>query len=130
LVFPCHTSMISQELLLDKLEEYGDVDVSAMKKQLKNQNKKTTSKKVVTRGSILESKKKLRDMTLDKEFDTGLPDGQEPLKRVSIEALDFDWLFVNDNCKTMLEILANDANSMVLTRHSIKIFVELMWEYY
>ena len=49
---------------------------------------------------------------------------------MSIEALDFDWLFQNDNCKTLLEVLANDANSIVLTRHSIKVFVELMWEYY
>lgn len=34
-VFPCHTSVISQNLLLDKLEEYGGIDTTEMKKSLK-----------------------------------------------------------------------------------------------
>lgn len=129
-MFPCHTSVISEGLLLDKLEEYGGIDVSTAKKLLYNKSGSSTEKKTVTKSSIVEGKKALRVMKLDKTFDTGLPEGQEPLKRVSIEALDFDWLFENDNAKTLLDLLANDANSIVLTRHSIKVFVELMWEYY
>ena len=67
---------------------------------------------------------------LTAEFDTGLPEGEEPLKRVTIEALDFDWLFINDNCKNLLEVLSSDANCEVLTRRSIKIFIQLMWDHY
>ena len=36
LVFPCHTSIISQELLLDKLESEGGVDCSAVRKVLRD----------------------------------------------------------------------------------------------
>ena len=68
---------------------------------------------------------------LREEFDTGLEDGELPLKRVTIEALDFDWLFENDNAKTLLDILGGeDVNREVLTEKSIKIFVEKMWEFY
>ena len=34
LVFPCHTSIISQELLIEKIEKHGGVDCSALKKVL------------------------------------------------------------------------------------------------
>jgi hypothetical protein len=44
-----------------------------------------------------------------------LPDGEAPLKKVKVQALDMDWLFENDNAKILIALLANDANSAVLT---------------
>ena len=50
----------------------------------------------------------MREMTLEKEFidDTNDEDAQ-PLRRVLIEALDFDWIFYGDNAKIFLGLLAN-----------------------
>ena len=44
--------------------------------------------------------------------------------------MDFDWIFEEDNAKTLLRILANDANDAALTMRSIKIFIDLMWSHY
>ena len=41
-----------------------------------------------------------------------------------------DWLFENDNAKILIALLANDANSAVLTQRTISIFISLMWEHY
>jgi hypothetical protein len=54
----------------------------------------------------------------------------KPLKRVQISALDFDWIFQENNASTLLSLLANDANNEVLTKRSIKIFIDLMWGHY
>ena len=40
-----------------------------------------------------------------------------------------DWLFVKDNASQVLGMLG-DANAKVLTKKSIKIFVNLLWTYY
>jgi len=52
------------------------------------------------------------------------------LKRVQISALDFDWIFQENNAETLLSLLASDANNEVLTKRSIKIFIDLMWGHY
>lgn len=78
----------------------------------------------------MEKKKNLRGLNLDKTFDTGLPEGEIALKRVQIEALDFDWVFSGDNAKILLSVLASDANNQALTKSSIKTFVELMWSHF
>jgi len=50
-------------------------------------------------------------------------EGEQTLRRVTVEALDFDWVFENDNAKTLLAVLANDASDLALTRRSIRIFI-------
>lgn len=72
-------------------------------------------------------KKNLRPIVLDAQFDAGLPEGEKPLKRVQLEALDFDWIFDEDNAKVLLKLLATEANNMALVKKSIMIFVDLMW---
>lgn len=72
----------------------------------------------------------MRSTALEATFDTGLPAGQRPLKRVQVEALDMDWLFVGDNSKILLRLLANEANNQTLVKKSIKTFVDLMWTHY
>ena len=67
---------------------------------------------------------------LDESFDNGLEEGEEPLKRVSIECLDLDWIFDGDNAKILLSVLASEANNSALTKKSIRIFVDLMWGKY
>lgn len=78
----------------------------------------------------MDRKKNLRALNLDKTFDSGLPEGETALKRVQIEALDFDWVFHGDNAKILLSVLATDANNQALTKSSIKTFVELMWSHF
>jgi hypothetical protein len=56
--------------------------------------------------------------------------GDQPLRRVQIEALDMDWIFEGDNAKILLDILASQANNSALTKKSIRIFVDLMWSKY
>jgi hypothetical protein len=67
---------------------------------------------------------------LIQEFETGLEEGEKPLKRVQIEALDFDWIFHDDNAKVLLSLLSSSANTKVLTRKTIKTFIDLMWAHY
>jgi hypothetical protein len=72
-------------------------------------------------------KKNLRPNTLEAKFDAGLPEGEKPLKRVQLEALDFDWIFEENNAKVLLRLLATEANNNALVKKSIKIFIDLMW---
>jgi len=67
---------------------------------------------------------------LIQEFETGLEEGEKPLKRVQIEALDFDWIFHGMNAKVLLSLLSSSANTKVLTRKTIKTFIDLMWDHY
>jgi hypothetical protein len=48
----------------------------------------------------------LREKVLVEEFETGLEDGEKTLKKVQIDALDFDWIFKDDNAKVLLTLLA------------------------
>lgn len=64
------------------------------------------------------------------KFDSGLSEGEQPLRRVQIEALDLDWIFTEDNAKILLNVLATEANNSVLTKKSIRVFVDLMWTKY
>jgi len=44
--------------------------------------------------------------------------------------LDFDWLFQNNNSKSLIGMLADHSNTRVYTRNSIKAFITLMWKEY
>ena len=124
-VFPCHTSVVTPPQLLEKLEGIGiNIPPNATRK------KKAVKKKQIDRKEIIMKKKQLKKYVIEEVFDTGLAEGEEPLKRVKVEALDFDWLFEGDNAKTLLRVLANDANDFALTQRSIKVFIELMWSHY
>ena len=52
----------------------------------------------------------MNELKLLREYETGLKEGEQELRRVTVEALDFDWVFENDNAKTLLSVLANDAS--------------------
>ena len=112
-------------LLLEKLKEKGVViPPNAYKK------KKTNVTQNIDRKELLLKKRNMKKYVIEEKFDTGLAEGEEPLKRVKVEALDFDWLFDGDNAKTLLRVLANDANDFALTQRSIKMFIELMWSHF
>jgi hypothetical protein len=127
-VFPSHTSLVSKQLLYEKLAEEGVIsDPNILKSKAKSISNEEFEEQMSRRQKIVQSKKKLRNLTLDEKFDNGLPEGEEPLKRVQIECLDMDWIFVDDNAKVLLSILASEANNSSLTKKSIRIFVDLMW---
>ena len=41
-----------------------------------------------------------------------------------------DWIFFEDNAEILLEILSESTNEKVLTKKSIRIFINFMWNYY
>ena len=54
----------------------------------------------------MQSKSQLRTWDLNPEIDE-----ESVMKRVRIEAIDFDWIFINDNVEHMINLLADNANS-------------------
>jgi len=55
---------------------------------------------------------------------------EEARNRVNIEALEFDWIFKNDNAESLIGVLANLDNMQVLTTKPIKMFIDFMWSHY
>ena len=55
---------------------------------------------------------------------------QSPFKRVTTQALDFDWIFEEDNATRFVKILNNSADDKFLDKKSIKVLIELLWNYY
>lgn len=128
-VFASHTSVVSKQLLYEELRKNG-IDTgsgSTGKGSSKGGELNAEKDSIEIRAERILAKKKKRPMTLEVKFDSGLPEGSIPLKRVKLEALDFDWLFDGDNAQTLLRLLATEANNQCLTKKSIKIFVDLMW---
>lgn len=78
----------------------------------------------------MQKRKQLRDFTLPECFDDGLEEGETPLQRVQIEALDMDWIFIGDNAQTMLAVLSGQAQPKALKMKAIKTFISLMWKHY
>lgn len=68
------------------------------------------------------TKNQLRDFEISEELDD-----ESLVKRVKIEAIDFDWIFNGDNCKKMINILADNADSNVLVQKSVRVFINLIW---
>lgn len=52
------------------------------------------------------------------------------MKRVRVEAIEMDWVFVGKNSEKLINLLATTANNSALTKESMRIFINLMWEYY
>ena len=92
--FPSHTSIISQDLLLEKLNENGiEVDFDLFK-----------GKKIeVPATQSAKDFSAFRKFKLDAEFDTGLPEGQTPLNRL---------LFDHYKKTNPIEIIAIQMNSI------------------
>lgn len=55
---------------------------------------------------------------------------QTNYSRVKIEALDFDWIFQEENGKTFLEILTGLESSSIYSRKSIQILIQMLWSVY
>lgn len=131
-VFASHTSVISKALLFKELNSQKGIPIPSGGTTQQGKGKGTDEPldtKRILQEKIL-NKKKLTECVLEEEFDNGLPEGENPLKRVKIQALDFDWLFEGENAKSLLTLLSTEANNACLTKKSIKTFVDLMWSYY
>ena len=133
-IFSSHTALISIELLREKLEEQG-VDLKGFTKEAEGtetqpEDKSHTGAHMTVEEKRLLIKSQMRSSNLYLNFDTGLPESSKNLKRVTVEALDMDWIFYEDNAKTLLEILSDSQNEKVLTKKSIRTFINFMWKYY
>ena len=133
IIFASHTSIISKTLLAQKLEEQGIYPVEINFEAPKDDG--ANSKEECIRGKLpselSEKKKILRDWNIHDHDDSGAADADnEGRQRVSVESLDMEWVFYNDNANKLLGMLASDANPKVLTRKSIRIYINLMWSYY
>jgi hypothetical protein len=106
-VFSCHTSIVTKNLINLKFKEkYPDFV------PIKDEAKKKTEVEICNFGE------EFLEMKLHRKFDetNNVDDDEEkPPQRVSIEALDLDWLFVNNNGKRFIDLLvAENANINVL----------------
>ena len=96
IVFASHTSIIWQDLLLDQIEANG---VSFVRPEKAQSHSRTIQVNDNTSDRI---KKMLgfKSIKLKYVLDSGsLQNDDNTLKRVKIEALDFDWVFQGDNAK-------------------------------
>ena len=66
----------------------------------------------------------MRDQTLKNYEEDNLGNCQ---KRICVEALDFDWIFQNNNISVMLDLMATRANRKLLVKRSFKVIIELLW---
>jgi hypothetical protein len=122
ILFACHTSYISVELLLQKLKE-GGVDIPSGSYSSAGGQSKEWQKDPEERMLI---KSTLKDFILEEEEEEeGLG-----LMKVQIEAIDFDWIFYGDNAERLIGLLAEDAVDSVFTKKSIRMFISIMWENY
>lgn len=128
--FASHTSLISKELLVEKLSAAGvPCEAPTKSSRAAVDAEAQSATRASERQEIAKFKRKLRPMTL--AVGAGASDeGGAELKRVQVEALDLDWVFDGDNANRLLECLAEGANSAVLTKRSVRIFIALMWREY
>ena len=74
---------------------------------------------------IRENRKKMRSQILNAE------DKDESIvKRVSVEAIDFDWIFLGENAESFLKLLTQQNQGRLFIQNSIRIFIELLWQKY
>ena len=66
----------------------------------------------------------------EEDYEDGAGGREEPRNRVNVEALEFDWIFKNDNAERLIGVLANLDNMQVLTSKPIKMFIDFMWSHY
>ena len=120
-IFPSHTSIISTELIVEKMQEQGmDVGQLSKKSVVKKEesdvdsvdsNQCPETQNIHLMRASIRSRSYLREMTLEKEFVAEAEEQDaQPLRRVLIEALDFDWIFQGDNALIFLGLLANKSN--------------------
>lgn len=120
-IFSSHTSIVTKKLIDLKLSEKFS-DYEPIKEEAKKKN-----------VSVVENcGEECLEMKLHRKFDETAnnadDDDSKPPQRVSIEALDLDWLFVNNNGKRFIELLvAENANVNVLGQKSVKVFIDLLW---
>jgi hypothetical protein len=57
-------------------------------------------------------------------------ESESEVKRVSVEAIDFDWIFEGDNAKEFIMLLAYEARSKIYIQKSVRVFIKLIWDLY
>ena len=53
-----------------------------------------------------------------------------PFRRITVQSLDFDWIFEGDNTFRLIDLLHREANDEVFNQFSIQVFLDLLWEHY
>ena len=54
----------------------------------------------------------------------------EDRNRVSIEALEFDWIFTDNNAENLITVLSNLNNLEILSTKPLTMFINFMWSHY
>lgn len=77
-IFPSHTSIISKQLLYEKLMDEGVVSepYSARKRKSSGKDEDEDGVKMSKRQKTIKFKKNLRGMALQEKFDAGLAEGE------------------------------------------------------
>lgn len=62
--------------------------------------------------------------------DIGTEDLEEDEREVSVQILDFDWIFMGKNSFYFLQMLRKTANDEIFGTEQIQVTVEVFWEKY
>lgn len=82
-------------------------------KAVTNEENEDQPEELSKRELMLKNRRTLRDWTLSKSFSNDSDDVS--LKRVTIEAVDMNWIFREGNANTLIKVLAGSANNQALT---------------
>ena len=128
LILTSHTTVISKQLLNDKLIELGIISKKDTEKSKPDDDEDLEKPELSKRERMIQSRKQLRQFKLEAGFSQESDDVS--LKRVTIEAIDMNWIFREGNANTLIKVLASSANNQALTKKSIRCFIDLMWGHY
>lgn len=75
---------------------------------------------------LIESEVNFPDQVLDHSIGVK----EQYLKRVRIEAVEFDWCFFHEECDKLIDKLAETDNDDIFLKKSIKTFIWFHWQKY
>ena len=52
------------------------------------------------------------------------------VKRISVEAIDLDWIFMNDNSENLIMLLQNYGKGEIFNSKVLRIFIDIIWTKY
>lgn len=109
--------------MIDELSKF--IDMQKLSEETKTERVRVEKQKMERSMTIKKRRKELRPQTLPT-----VKESESQIKRVSIEAIDFDWIFEGDNAREFILLLTYKARSKIYIQKSVRVFVKLIWELY
>lgn len=153
-IFASHSALISEPMLIeeidknsgmyskfyntgsyqDELSKWLTADAEEDKKEkVEEDDDKFKQHKDESNSLGLVSKrdprKDLRSQRLEEASHT--KEKKASIKRIALEAVDFDWIFIGKNAVNLIHLLsAKNVQKRLLKQKSLRIFIKLLWDVY